>query len=71
LPIFELLLAAKTLSPGKPNILLIVADDLSPENFGFHGGQRIPTPHLDRLASSTMVGVCNSGRITGAFLPAK
>lgn len=40
--------AAETIS--RPNILLIVADDLSPENFGFHGGQRIPTPNIDRMA---------------------
>jgi arylsulfatase A len=38
-----------------PNILLIVADDLSPENFGFHGGARIPTPNLDRLAAHGVV----------------
>ncbi len=38
-----------------PNILLIVADDLSPENFGFHGGERIRTPNLDRLASIGVV----------------
>lgn len=34
-----------------PNILLIVADDLSPENLGHYGGERIPTPNLDRLSS--------------------
>lgn len=35
----------------KPNILLILADDLSPLNLGAYGGT-IPTPHLDRLADN-------------------
>lgn len=38
-------------SISKPNILLVLADDLSPENLGVYGGS-IPTPHLDRLADN-------------------
>jgi len=33
----------------RPNILLIVADDLGWGDVSYHGG-RIPTPHLDRLS---------------------
>lgn len=33
----------------KPNIILIIADDLSPDYLGCYGGPT-PTPHLDRLA---------------------
>lgn len=36
---------------GKPNLLVIVADDLGYADVGFQRGT-IPTPHLDRLAAS-------------------
>ena len=39
--------AAET--PRKPNIVVIIADDLGWADVGFHGGTA-PTPHLDRLA---------------------
>ena len=38
-------------SPPRPNILLILADDLGFSDLGCYGGE-IPTPHLDRLASN-------------------
>ena len=34
----------------RPNVLLIVADDLGFSDVGFNGCQEIPTPHLDELA---------------------
>lgn len=37
--------------PTKPNILIIVADDLGYGDLGVHGGKEIPTPHLDSLAA--------------------
>ncbi len=36
----------------RPNILLIVGDDMGYHDVGFQGCQDIPTPHLDRLAAS-------------------
>lgn len=38
----------------KPNILLILADDLGYGNVGVNGAKQIQTPHLDRLASEGM-----------------
>ncbi len=36
--------------PGKPNILLIMADDIGIEGFGCYGGTSYQTPHIDALA---------------------
>src|SRR6516225_7442727 len=44
-------LAAETVSPEKPNVLLIVSDDQGYADVGFQGCKDIPTPNLDRLAS--------------------
>ncbi|MDB4679522.1 MAG: sulfatase-like hydrolase/transferase [Planctomycetaceae bacterium] len=35
---------------GKPNIILIMADDLGMEGLGCYGGKSYKTPHLDKLA---------------------
>ena len=40
--------------PEKPNIILIMADDLGQETIGAYGGESYPTPHLDRLAAEGM-----------------
>src|SRR5688572_30375637 len=61
LPYLSLLLVALYLFPahdavaeaaGKPNIILIMADDLGYECIGANGGTSYPTPHLDRLAAT-------------------
>ncbi|MBK8980091.1 MAG: sulfatase-like hydrolase/transferase [Planctomycetes bacterium] len=36
----------------RPNLVLIVADDLGPEWVGCYGGEDAPTPHIDALAAA-------------------
>jgi arylsulfatase A-like enzyme len=40
---------ASTAAPGRPNVVIFLADDLGWGDVGFHGGP-IETPHIDRLA---------------------
>ncbi|MSU47760.1 MAG: sulfatase [Opitutus sp.] len=44
--------AALAASAARPNILLIVGDDMGYADLGFHGCKDIPTPNLDALAAS-------------------
>lgn len=49
----------------RPNILIIVGDDMGYADVGFHGCKDIPTPHLDALAKS---GVrFTNGYVTGPY----
>src|SRR6186713_776775 len=49
----------------KPNILLIVADDLGWGELGFQGNKELPTPQLDSLAAN---GVrFTSGYVSGPY----
>ena len=47
-----LLLPAAAPAPEKPNIVLILADDVGQEALGCYGGESYRTPHLDALAAS-------------------
>ena len=46
---FQLVAEAATKDTARPNIVLIVADDMGFSDLGCYGGE-IETPHLDRLA---------------------
>jgi arylsulfatase A-like enzyme len=62
-----LLCAVSTLSAAesRPNILLIVGDDMGYADVGFHGCKDIPTPHMDALAAG---GVrFTQGYVTGPY----
>ncbi|MBI3921965.1 MAG: sulfatase-like hydrolase/transferase, partial [Armatimonadetes bacterium] len=43
---------SKDFSRGKPNILLIVADDLGYAELGAYGGNDIPTPNIDSIVQN-------------------
>ncbi|MBL9154288.1 MAG: sulfatase [Verrucomicrobiales bacterium] len=62
-PLFSLLLALAGLCPAdeRPNVLIILTDDQGWPTLGCYGSERVPTPHLDRLAASGM-------RLTDAYV---
>ncbi len=53
------------LTAERPNILLILADDLGYADCGFQGGKDIPTPNLDALAKRSIR--CTNGYVTHPF----
>jgi arylsulfatase A-like enzyme len=62
----------------KPNLIVVMADDLGYADVGFNGSQQIPTPHIDRIANEgarftsgyTTYSVCGPSRagfMTGRY----
>lgn len=49
----------------RPNILIIVADDLGYADIGVHGCKDIPTPNIDSLAKAGIR--CTSGYVSGPY----
>lgn len=52
-------------SPSRPNILVIMCDDLGYSDVGFSGAPDIRTPQLDALAKAGTI--CNSGYVAHPF----
>ncbi len=48
----SLQLTAAVAADSRPNILVIVGDDMGYADLGVHGCKDIPTPHLDTLAAA-------------------
>lgn len=55
---------------GKPNLLLMLADDVGTDAIGCYGGQSYPTPHIDALADGGLLfhhgysmPVCHPSRV--------
>lgn len=49
----------------RPNIVIIVADDMGYADVGFHGCKDIPTPHIDSLAKNGIR--FSSGYVSGPY----
>jgi arylsulfatase A-like enzyme len=57
--------AAAENQASRPNILIIVGDDMGYHDVGIHGCQDIPTPHIDSLAKNGIR--CTSGYVSGPY----
>lgn len=53
------------LAGSRPNILVIVADDLGYADIGVHGSREVPTPNIDALARSGIR--CTSGYVSAPY----
>jgi arylsulfatase A-like enzyme len=49
----------------KPNVVILLADDLGYADVGFQGCKDIPTPHIDSLAKSGIR--CTNGYVSGPY----
>jgi arylsulfatase A-like enzyme len=56
---------AAAAADSRPNILVIVGDDMGYADIGVHGCKDIPTPHLDGLAASGTR--CNNGYVSAPY----
>lgn len=63
--ILSVWLLAASVFAAKPNVLLIIADDLGYNDVGFQGSKEITTPNLDRLAARSLV--CTNGYVSHPF----
>ena len=53
---------ASAATPSKPNVVLILADDLGYGDLGSYGATKVSTPNIDRLARE-------GTRFTNAYTP--
>lgn len=65
LALFALLALSNSVFAAKPNVMVIIADDLGYHDVGFQGSKEIPTPHLDKLAARSLI--CTNGYVSHPF----
>ena len=63
--LIALVTSAVQAANSKPNILVIVGDDMGYSDIGVHGCRDIPTPNLDKLAVDGTR--CTNGYVTGPY----
>src|SRR5215212_8394250 len=51
--------------PRRPNVIVIVADDMGYGDIGVHGCKDIPTPNIDSLAKGGIR--CTNGYVSGPY----
>ena len=51
------------MKPDKPNIIMIYADDMGYGDPGIYGGDKFPTPNIDRLVKEGEPDNGSSGRV--------
>jgi hypothetical protein len=56
------LAAGRAAEPGRPNVIVILADDLGHADLGLQGGQDFPTPHLNAPARGDVR--CTNGHVS-------
>jgi arylsulfatase A-like enzyme len=52
---FSLLTVSGESNRNKPNLIIILADDLGYADLGLHGSKQIPTPNIDRLGREGII----------------
>ena len=69
---------AASAATGRPNVVLIVSDDMGYHDFGFQGSKDVPTPNLDALAdhgvrfsnayvTAPICGASRAGLLSGRY----
>src|SRR5919106_1387129 len=56
---------AASAASAKPNIVVIVGDDMGYADIGVHGCKDIPTPNIDALAAAGTR--CTNGYVSGPY----
>src|SRR6478672_12017988 len=78
LALFALAAPAGAADARKPNVIVILSDDVGWGEFGFQGNTQIPTPNIDSIAqngirftngyiAATYCSPCRAGLMTGRY----
>ena len=62
-----ILASAFQIASAKPNIVILVGDDMGYADIGVHGCKDIPTPNIDSLAGEAAAEMSTAERSAGAW----